>query len=277
MTKGLPASGKSTWAKIVVDDNPGKYKRVSKDALRAMLDNNRWSGTNEKFVVALRNTIIVETLKKGISIIVDDTNLNPVHENALKELAKENGATFEIKDFTHVSVEECIKRDQQRQNYVGEKVIKSMYKQFLAPAPVEAPKIDPKLRVAIICDIDGTIAHMKNRGPFEWDKVDTDEPDRTIVRILQREYRHMLLVSGRDESCREKTIQWLRSHEIPFDQLWMRPAGDMRKDVIIKQEIYENHIKGKYNVEFVLDDRNQVVEFWRSQGLKCLQVAEGDF
>jgi len=51
----------------------------------------------------------------------------------------------------------------------------------------------------------------------------------------------------------------------------------MRKDVIIKQEIYEEHIKDKYDVLFVMDDRNQVVEFWRSIGLTCFQVAEGNF
>lgn len=57
----------------------------------------------------------------------------------------------------------------------------------------------------------------------------------------------------------------------------MRPEGDIRKDSIVKREIFENYIRDYYNIQFVLDDRNQVVEMWRSLGLKCLQVQEGDF
>ena len=57
----------------------------------------------------------------------------------------------------------------------------------------------------------------------------------------------------------------------------MRKTGDNRKDAIVKREIYETHIKDKYQVDYVLYDRNQVVEMWRSLGLTCLQVADGDF
>jgi hypothetical protein len=84
-------------------------------------------------------------------------------------------------------------------------------------------------------------------------------------------------VSGRDGSCRELTENWLAANNIPFDGLFMRPVGDMRKDSIVKMEIFENEFKGKYNIKFILDDRNQVVAMWRSLGLTCLQVADGDF
>jgi hypothetical protein len=57
----------------------------------------------------------------------------------------------------------------------------------------------------------------------------------------------------------------------------MRPANDFRKDSLIKKEIYENDIKGKYNVIMVYDDRNQVVDVWRGLGLKCAQVEPGEF
>jgi hypothetical protein len=57
----------------------------------------------------------------------------------------------------------------------------------------------------------------------------------------------------------------------------MREAGDSRKDSIVKQELYEKHIEPSYDVFVVLDDRNQVVDMWRSLGLVCLQVAPGDF
>jgi hypothetical protein len=60
-------------------------------------------------------------------------------------------------------------------------------------------------------------------------------------------------------------------------QLFMRKTDDFRKDAIIKEEIYQNEIEGKYNVLFILDDRNSVCDFWRSKGLVCFQVAPGDF
>lgn len=62
-----------------------------------------------------------------------------------------------------------------------------------------------------------------------------------------------------------------------YDWLYMRPEGDVRKDTEIKREIFDNYIRDKYRVLFVLDDRNSVVKMWRDLGLKCLQVAEGDF
>ena len=46
----------------------------------------------------------------------------------------------------------------------------------------------------------------------------------------------------------------------------------------IKKEIVDEHIKGKYFVKFVLDDRDQVVDMWRKEmGYACLQVNYGDF
>jgi predicted kinase len=76
------------------------------------------------------------SLRCGKHVIVDDTNLAPKHEARLRELAEKHGADFQIIDFTHVSVDECIERDRGRSNCVGEKVIRDMYQQFLVPAHV---------------------------------------------------------------------------------------------------------------------------------------------
>ena len=57
----------------------------------------------------------------------------------------------------------------------------------------------------------------------------------------------------------------------------MRKNGYNKKDSIVKKEIFDEYIKDKYYVEFILDDRNQVVDMWREMGLTCLQVAEGNF
>ena len=87
LTKGLPASGKSTWAKKMIDDNPGVYKRVNKDDLRAMIDNGFWSKQNEKFVLRMRDMLVLNSITSGFDVIVDDTNLNDSHYKTMLSIA----------------------------------------------------------------------------------------------------------------------------------------------------------------------------------------------
>ncbi len=271
MCKGLPASGKSTWAK------EQQAKRINKDDLRAMFDNSKWSSYNEKFVLKMRDLLVVEALLGGNNVIADDTNLHPKHETRLKQLAKENKCGFEIKDFTDVSVEECIKRDLKRSNSVGEKVIRDMYNQFLKPKEDQYVP-DRTLPRAFIFDIDGTLAIMGDRSPFEWSKVGSDTRNEVVylvLRWLQPENK-IIILSGRDEVCRKETEKWLKDNNIKYEELFMRPEGNTEKDSIIKKGLFD-YIKTKYNVLGVFDDRNQVVEMWRSLGLTCFQVADGNF
>ncbi len=276
LTKGLPASGKTTWALKMLEENKGQYKRINKDDLRAMLDGGRWSPDNEKFVLKVRDMLILEALENGKHVIIDDTNLHIKHEERIKQLVK-GKALIEIKDFTDVSVDECIKRDLKRQASVGEKVICGMYKQFLAPKQ-KVVKDSPLLSTCVICDIDGTLALFGDANPYERDFT-RDTCNMRIYELLHRlkEDRTIILVSGRMDKFKDQTKEWLKMNAVPYDYLYMRKTDDVRKDVIVKREIYEQEIKGKYNVLFVLDDRNQVVEMWRQEGLTCLQVADGNF
>lgn len=282
MLKGLPASGKTTYAKELV--NKG-WKRVNKDDLRSMIDDGQWSKKNEVSIVATQELTVQSLLSNGNNVVIDDTNFFEPHEKRWRELAEKYKATFEVK-FFDVPVEECIARDAKRgDKSVGVTVIREMSKRYFNKdiAPVLPP--NPDLPYCYIFDIDGTLAKMDGRSPYDWSKVHTDLPNEPIQRIMTsicaNDAAHVFVVSGRDGSCRESTEQWLGAYGfnkgIEYDDLFMRPAGDMRKDVLIKQEIYEKEIKGKYNVIAVFDDRDQVVKFWRSIGLTCLQVAEGNF
>ena len=128
MTRGLPASGKSYWAKEQVKKSQGKVKRVNKDDLRAMLDDSVYSKANEKFVLTVRDEIIMQALSGGLSVIVDDTNFGAKHERRLQELADAHNVEFEINEsFLQVPIATCIERDKQRTAEVGEKVINGMY------------------------------------------------------------------------------------------------------------------------------------------------------
>jgi len=143
---------------------------------------------------------------------------------------------------------------------------------------------------AIICDIDGTVALMHgNRTPFEWMKVDTDLPNQWVIDLLCA-YTYgnditVLFLSGRSEECYDLTLDWLNEHvmhgymEPHGFKLFMRPVDQLfEKDAKIKYEFYHGYIKPYYDVQFVIDDRKQVVDMWRNvAGLPVAQVAEGNF
>lgn len=267
-------------------DESTRTVRVNKDDLREMLHNGVWTGQYEEQVLRIRDAIIIDGLTHGYNVVVDDTNLHPKHEKRLKELASKYGAVFVVK-FLDVPVEECIKRDSKRANPVGRKVIMSMYRQFLQKA-APVMEYDSTLPDCIIVDVDGTLSsHEGVRGPFEHDKCDKDIPHYEIIDLVRAWAKcnnsatlpsKIIIVTGAEEKFRSIRSGWLKDHHIPFDELHMRPTGDFRPDYEIKREIYYAHIAGRFNVRFVLDDRQQVVDMWRNElGLRVLQVAPGDF
>lgn len=283
MTRGLPGSGKSTWSRAYQDENPDTV-RVNKDDLRAMLYPDDRPRDRDRLVLAIRDLIVEQTLAQGNTVIVDDTNFSPKHEARLRELAKAHNALFAIQDFTGVPLEACIAHDLKRARSVGEQVIRRMHNRYLRPAP---PTIayDPTLRDCVICDLDGTLALFGDANPYERDFL-ADSANLVVLDLLLQldsdssghKPPEVIFVSGRTETARPQTRAWLDWLGLAhWPQLHMRPAGDTRKDALVKREIYDEHICGKYNVRFVLDDRNQVVEMWRSVGLTVFQVAEGDF
>lgn len=137
---------------------------------------------------------------------------------------------------------------------------------------------------AIIVDLDGTLAVIGDRSPYDAAQCRLDTVNE-VVRDIAVSWRQtnephgqILVVSGRQELHRPQTELWLEDHRFPYAQLWMRQTGDNRKDALVKREIFERHIRRAYRVTFVLDDRTQVVNMWRRElHLVCLQVAEGDF
>lgn len=302
--QGLPASGKSTYAKKLVSDNPGQWKRVNKDDLRAMLDISKWSKANEKFVLAMRDQIIVRSLSQGYSVVVDDTNLDPRHEYDIRQMLvfsahpNVNTATVETK-FFDTPVNECIARDAKRLvggGQVGEQVIRRFASQLVngQPKPLTRDIIVPEPYVphpdtpkAIMVDIDGTLAHMTPEGrlrlgehaPYAWAHVGEDKLDkqlRTVLSLLDGKYK-VIVMSGRDSVCRTETANWLRDNNVHYDELFMRKEKDSRKDSLVKLELFNKFVRDYYDIGVVFDDRNQVVQMWRALGLNCYQVADGDF
>lgn len=281
MCRGLPGSGKSTWAAKEAQKTSATV--VNKDDIRKELTANgwKWSNENERDVIAIRDSRIGGALKAGFSVISSDCNFGK-HKLSLKALADKYGAEFVVKDFTAVPLETCIERDSRRtEGKVGADVIKKMYNQYIALADVQPYAPVDGTPSAIICDLDGTLALFKGlRGPYDYSKCAKDKvntPILSILRLFAKEGYAIVYCSGREDSCRFQTEDFLGSNGCPKGPLFMRNTGDHRKDYIVKQELFDQHIRNSYNVKFVLDDRTQVVQMWRRMGLTCLQVAEGDF
>lgn len=280
ITQGLPASGKSTWAKEFVKANLS-YVRVCRDDLRNMRG-IYWLPEQEDMITEWEMNCVHDAIMAGKNVVVDATNFNRKAIDKFKTKASKFGMVFTIKAFD-TPLEECIKRDNERTvGKVGEKVIRDMYNKYLATQPSFTPvKQDRKLPAAIICDLDGTVALHNGRNPFEYMKCYTDKVNEPVAEIVKRiaETHTIIFVSGREDMCYEMTKQWLTENRLFFHDsiLLMRKTGDNRSDDIVKKEIFDANIGGKYCVDFVLDDRNKVVRMWRQIGLICLQVAEGDF
>jgi predicted kinase len=274
LTKGLPGSGKSTWAKEQVAKYPDRYKRVNKDDLRDMLHNGKFSKANERSVERARDSLILLFVDHGFDVIIDDTNLASRHLEHISQLVQ-GVAKVRVQDFTDVSIADCIKRDLQRSRSVGEKVIRDMHKRHLEMVPTP-PEYDPELDDCIVVDLDGTLAIISDRSPYDAARCEQDKLNEPVASVVAK-YERVLLCSGRQSEHREPTERWLMAHNIRYDQLLMRATGDNRQDSIVKEELYREHIEGRWNVLFVLDDRQQVVDTWRRLGLTCLQVAPGDF
>ena len=277
MTKGLSGSGKSTFAKELCAGDQ-TYRRVNKDILREMrIGDEKFTPAKERDVVIMRNVLVGNYLSRGLNVVVDDTNLAPVHETVLRQIAEEHGAEFSVASFLHVSLEECIKRDAQRTKPLGEQIIRKQWLQTLPPAPA----YQPDLMECIIVDIDGTLADISHRGPYET-RHEILMKDRirqhvalTVNALQFAEHVHVMVFSGRSEVTRDVTHSWLDKHLNEFE-LHMRAEGDNRRDSLVKREMYDREVKDKYNVVAVFDDRPQVLEeVWYALGLPVFNCGLG--
>lgn len=134
---------------------------------------------------------------------------------------------------------------------------------------------------AIIVDIDGTVAlKATDRSPYDWHRVGEDLPNGSVITVVRHMHvagYRLIVTSGRMETCRRETEDWLARNSLFPDVLLMRAEGDFRPDTEVKREMFEHAIADHYNILIVFDDRQKVVDMWRELGLIVAQVAPGDF
>lgn len=307
LTIGLPASGKTTWAKKIRQEHPNTIL-VSRDALRAEFfgEFTNYSQEQERLITSVVEKAVDKALESGGDVIVHDMNLKKAYRKRWAGFAVKHGADFKYIDLTYVPLEDCLARNLRRYDFgvgrfVPEDVIIGYHKRYISnKMPVETPdslvealrdvaqghdpyEYTPGLPEAIIVDIDGTVAlHEGVRNPYDTTRYHLDKPNEPVIRAVQEEaydlHRLILFVSGRDAKFFEVTYDWLMEHvKVPVAGLIMRPEGDTRRDDIVKLELFDRDIRGNYNIAKVYDDRNRVVKAWRSINLPVFQVNEGDF
>ncbi|MEU3922339.1 AAA family ATPase, partial [Streptomyces sp. NPDC029004] len=281
---GLPASGKTSAARSLQADSEGRMRRVNLDDLRAMLDipapERGRSHAHEQTVLAIQDAAVRAAVDDGFDVVVDNTHLTPHIPKRLKA-AVAGQATFVVHDFTDVSVEECIRRDTDREEAVGEEIIRILADKHLKARKGgwrltetwlnDEPSVEPyvadlALPSAVMCDIDGTLAIRGDRFPYDFTRCDEDLLNVSVRGALcsfrRADSDVIVLLSGRGEEHRERTVAWLRRHEVPYDELWMRAAGDGRRDDVVKAELFDRHVRHRFAVRVSLDDRDRVVAVW---------------
>lgn len=286
ITRGISASGKTTWAEQHCKET--NSVNINRDDIRFDLFCNgvrdwslyKFTKQREKEVTEYQRGMIDKAAESGLDVVISDTNLNPKTVSSLTEYLTSKGYEVEIKDF-HVDVMEAIKRDAKRANGVGYEVIMKQYKQY---CEIHFSKDYHQHKNgkpdAIIVDVDGTVADMQGvRTPFQWDLVGLDKPHQYVIDIVNAaryDGLEIIFLSGRDGCCMEDTHKWLTKYtQVDDFYLFMRSVGDMRKDTIIKKELFKKYIDNNFNVLYAIDDRGSVARMWRYElGLKVLQVGD---
>jgi predicted kinase len=279
---GMQASGKSTYCKQFLKDNQD-WKCVNRDSIRHMLSNYSFDNKNEQLVTLVERKAIQAILDQGYNLIVDKMNINSkyLQDDVTFIQSQYSNVEFEYMEFP-VTLGEAIERDKKRDFVIGESVLKQTWKKYEIQLKEMLERHKPKNNsnknkpFAYLLDIDGTIAHTLNRRIFDEDKVGTDICDEIVKDViigLHDNSNYIIVVSGRQDSCREATEKWLKDNDVPYDFIFMRKAKDSRSDVIVKQEIYDNYIKDNYYVKGVFDDRPRVCEeVWLKNGIKLFCV-----
>lgn len=306
-TRGIPGSGKSYIAEQMVKKSRGKLVRINRDDLREKFFNRAvLTDHEERVITKIQDAEVIAMLSLGKDVIVDDTSLQNKALRKWEDVARGIPANFEVINV-EVPLELALERNRARAaaggRFVPEKVIIDKFQRFcpkgkfprfipseeaskqnhdksVTSAGMKIVKYEPDYskEEAWIFDLDGTLALFEGlRGPFEWDKVGNDLPHRHVIalaKMVQATGQKIIITSGREDVCFDESAAWLFNEGINVEKMFMRKAGDGRKDSVVKYEIFDNFIRDNYNICGVVDDRLQVCRLWFDLGMPLFRVGD---
>lgn len=306
LARGLPGSGKSTWAKQWVEEDPENRLRVNRDNIRWILfkqyylspDAHGTTQEKEAHVTHVQNNMVHKGLREGKQVVVDNTNLDPRVFREFGKIATQYGAHLTNKDFP-VDIEECIRRNNARDRVVPEHAIRGMMKNYLGPNgefhlfpgtyPTKPFTMPEEIKDAIIFDMDGTLVNVNSlvqkymKGKYRnFDRFHRDSlwapPHVEVLQMAHDAAENnipVIITTARKEVYREVTQAWLDKHGVQYENIFMRKSDDNRPDVEVKTDILEE-INKYYNIVHAVDDRREVIDLWKSNNIYTTEVITDD-
>lgn len=300
LTKGCPASGKSTWAKKEISKDPLNYVRINNDDIREMVNGSVFSPDYEKIITETRNWMIKEALKRDKNIIIDNVNANKRHFETVCKIAESMGKDIQVYEkMFYVELDELLTRDATRTGsaQVGAEVVKKFWKDlggkqfkfyhikneiFTKRTSASERFVDPmeqdeSLLKCAVFDLDGTMADIRHRNPYDASNCDKDSPNQHVVdlcKLLHANDYKIFFFSGREDEHRVMTEVWLNIHFGYSYELFMRETGNKEDDRLLKERLFSAHVKNKFNCKLWVDDRLRVCKFIHEAGLPLFRVGD---
>ena len=304
-TVGAPGAGKTRWAhQEVARRGLQEVQRVNLDDFLTMTHGREFgplSHPDLRIVKRILLNIIRTIAESGRDVIVDGPNLSTRFPTQVRdELGDQH--QYAIQDFTSKPLEFCIDNDRHRSTknpwaYVGSDEVSKAWTQAQSlrrrfggeglPLWVEelnrsdgiAPYLaDQSLPTAVLVDIDGTVAATDSRGP-RGTAVTADSQHRLADMLQELGHGHgsrMVVLTGQDEDRRDVFLEWLTPKNVRCDELHMRRRGDTRRDGVVKLELFNHHVRDRFNIVAAFDDRDRGVRLWRRLGLLTCAITFGD-
>ena len=292
--QGPPASGKSTKAQEIYNSNKLKYVIVNRDSIRESRG-DYWIPEQENYITKLEVNAVRSALELNLVPIIDATNLNPKTLEMWENIAEEFNAVIKRIEL-YIPFKEALLRDTRRGleggRSVGEKVLRNFYQRYYLDKYEQeirantqlSSEPDDNLPPAVIFDLDLTIMVRTNRGPYEYDKADSDKKDPKALWMIKRWIADgitPIFITGREateaslkaiQTCLGiEPIKKLSESYFPYLILG-RKEGDRRPSLIVKQELYEQNVEGKYNVLMAFDDDSTTVNMYKQKGIFASKV-----
>lgn len=278
--KWIPASGKTTLAKSIIEENP-ETVWVNKDSIRK---EKPW--LKEWAIDEVQRTMIVQAIRAGKDVVVDNTHCNWKTLDSIIKYCESLCNKVLVRDIflewidrdnltKQEGLERCIARNLSREEHVPESVIHEMFLQCY-----------PLIWDVVIVDLDWTLCNIDHRlhhvqagkkdrkSFFEWMTEDgvNDFVWRAMV-WLSHTHR-VVLCSGRPDNYCKQTVQWLKDYQIEYDHLLMRHHRDNRPDTVVKKDMYDKCLASA-NVVLAIDDRMSIIDMRQENWIPVLAVNWG--